>query len=244
MPSIIGNSTIFGGSGKTGSIGPTGNFGNIGVIGSLGSTGPRGLTGPTGSYIAEVTSDLTNNTITFIPSNGSSISLFGFTGNVGYYSDSRGISASITPGYFSALSSVVSGNTFEFLGISGSGTIASSLSADKTEVILTISSAASGLSYGNTASNFVAYIDSSYSATNTKIGITGSNSILSFGLTADGGATGNSVKVYTDFTETYFGITGGITLGYSPSSVVLNSVVVGADSGGLILDLNNSKLLQ
>lgn len=240
MPSIIGNSTIFGGSGKTGSIGPTGNSGNIGVIGSLGSTGPRGLTGPTGSYIAEVTSDLTNNTITFIPSDGSaSISLFGFTGDVGYYSDSRGISASITPGYFSALSSVVGGNTFEFLGISGSGSIVSSLSADKTEVILTISSAASGISYGNTASNFIAYIDSSYSVTNTKIGITGSNSILSFGLTADGGATGNSVKVYTDFTETYFGITGGITLGYSPSSVVLNSVVVGADSGGLILDLNN-----
>ena len=240
MPSIIGNSTIFGGSGKTGPRGPTGNSGNIGGIGPLGTSGPRGLTGATGIYIAEVTSDLTNNTITFIPSDGSaSISLFGFTGDVGYYSDSRGISASISSGYFSALSSVVGGNTFEFLGISGSGTIVSSLSTDKNEVILTITPAASGPSYGNTASNFVAYTNSSYSVTNTKIGITGSNSILSFGLTADDGATGNSVKVYTDFTETYFGITGGITLGYSPSSVVLNSVVVGADSGGLILNLNN-----
>lgn len=241
MPSIIGNSTIFGGSGKTGPRGSTGNSGNIGGIGPLGTSGPRGLTGATGIYIAEVTSDLTNNTITFIPSDGSaSISLFGFTGDVGYYSDSRGISASISSGYFSALSSVVGGNTFEFLGISGSGTIVSSLSTDKNEVIVTITPAASGTLYGNTASNFVAYTNSSYSATNTKIGITGSNSILSFGLTADGGATGNSVKVYTDFTETYFGITGGITLGYSPSSVVLDSIVVGADSGGLILNLNNN----
>jgi len=240
MPSIIGNSTIFGGSGKTGPRGPTGNSGNIGVTGPLGTTGPRGLTGPTGIYIADVISDLTNNTITFIPSDGSaSISLFGFTGDVGYYSDSRGRSAAYSSAYFSALSSVVGGNTFEFLGISGSGSIVSSLSADKTEVILTISPAASGPLYGNTASNFIAYTDSSYSATNTKIGITGSNSILSFGLTADDGATGNSVKVYTDFTETYFGITGGITLGYSTSSVVLDSVVVGADSGGLILNLNN-----
>ena len=240
MPSIIGNSTIFGGSGKTGPRGPTGNSGDIGGIGPLGTSGPRGLTGATGIYIAEVTSDLTNNTITFIPSDGSaSISLFGFTGDVGYYSDSRGISAAISSGHFSALSSVVGGNTFEFLGISGSGSIVSSLSTDKNEVILTITPAASGPSYGNTASNFVAYTDSSYSATNTKIGITGSNSILSFGLTADGGATGNSVKVYADFTETYFGITGGITLGYSTSSVVLDSVVVGADRGGLILNLNN-----
>jgi hypothetical protein len=236
MPTIIGNSTIFGIGGNTGSTGNTGNPGPTGARGNLGST--AGPTGGTAVYISTVTFDSARNRLTFVGSNGTNLSILeGFTGSTGYYSDSRGISATIAAGYLSGLSGIIGGNTFEFLGICGAGTLISSLSADKTEILITPNVLASSAYYGSTLpNNYVAYTTSAYSATTTKIGITGTNSILSFGLTADNGATGNSVKVFTDFNEIYFGITGGITLGFS-GGVSLNSVVTGYDTGGLVLDL-------
>lgn len=236
MPTIIGNSTIFGIGGNTGSTGNTGNPGPTGARGNLGST--AGPTGGTGIYISTVTFDSTRNRLTFVGSNGTNLSVLeGFTGSTGYYSDSRGISATIAAGYLSGLSGIIGGNTFEFLGICGAGTLISSLSTDKTEILITPNVSASSASYGSTLpNNYIAYTTSSFSATTTKIGVTGTNSILSFGLTADNGATGNSVKVFTDFNEIYFGITGGITLGFN-GGVSLNSVVTGYDAGGLVLDL-------
>ena len=236
MPTIIGNSTLFGIGGNTGSTGNTGNTGPIGPRGNLGST--AGPTGGTGIYISTITFDSARNRLTFVGSNGTNLSVLeGFTGSTGYYSDSRGISATIAAGYFSGLSGIIGGNTFQFLGICGAGTLISSLSADKTEILITPNVSASSASYGSTLpNNYVAYTTSAYSATTTKIGVTGTNSILSFGLTADNGATGNSVKVFTDFNEIYFGITGGITLGFN-GGVSLNSVVTGYDAGGLVLDL-------
>jgi hypothetical protein len=236
MPTIIGNSTIFGIGGNTGSTGNTGNPGPTGARGNLGST--AGPTGGTAIYISTVTFDSARNRLTFVGSNGTNLSVLeGFTGSTGYYSDSRGISATIAAGYLSGLSGIIGGNTFQFLGICGAGTLISSLSTDKTEILITPNVSASSPSYGSTLpNNYIAYTTSSFSATTTKIGITGTNSILSFGLTADNGATGNSVKVFTDFNEIYFGITGGITLGFS-GGVSLNSVVTGYDSGGLVLDL-------
>jgi hypothetical protein len=235
MPSIIGNSTI---SGSGGNTGPTGPIGPSGATGPRGNTGSiAGATGNTGIYIDTVTFDATRNRLTFLGSNGSVLSVLqGFTGPTGYYSDSRGVSAAISPGYFSGLSGIIAGNTFEFLGISGSGTLVSSMSSDGTEILITPNASTSSGLYGSTLPNNLVFTNSSFSATTTKIGITGTNSILSFGLTADKGATGNSVNVFADFRETYFGVTGGITLGFS-GSVPLNSVVVGYDTGGLILDL-------
>lgn len=236
MPTIIGNSTIFGIGGNTGSTGNTGNPGPTGARGNLGST--AGPTGGTAIYISTVTFDSARNRLTFVGSNGTNLSVLeGFTGSTGYYSDSRGISATIAAGYLSGLSGIIGGNTFQFLGICGAGTLISSLSTDKTEILITPNVLASSASYGSTLpNNYIAYTTSSFSATTTKIGITGTNSILSFGLTADNGATGNSVKVFTDFNEIYFGITGGITLGFN-GGVSLNSVVTGYDAGGLVLDL-------
>ena len=236
MPTIIGNSTIFGIGGNTGSTGNTGNPGPTGARGNLGST--AGPTGGTAIYISTVTFDSTRNRLTFVGSNGTNLSVLeGFTGSTGYYSDSRGISATIAAGYLSGLSGIIGGNTFQFLGICGAGTLISSLSTDKTEILITPNVSASSASYGSTLpNNYIAYTTSSFSATTTKIGVTGTNSILSFGLTADNGATGNSVKVFTDFNEIYFDITGGITLGFS-GGVSLNSVVTGYDAGGLVLDL-------
>ena len=235
MPSIIGNSTIFGFNGATGSTGPTGPAGSTGPRGNTGST--AGPTGNTGIYINTVTFDSTRNRLTFVGSNGSILSVLeGFTGPTGYYSDSRGVSTAISPGYFSGLSGIIAGNTFQFLGICGSGTLISSISSDGTEILITPNAAVSSGVYGSTLPNNLVFTNSSFSATTTKIGITGTNSILSFGLTAHTGATGNSVNVFTDFNETYFGVTGGITLGFL-NTIPLDSVVVGYDTGGLILDL-------
>lgn len=235
---IIGNSIILGSSGLTGPTGPQG------PRGITGPTGPNsvisGPTGNTGVYIVNVISDLVNNTITFERSDGrASISLTGFTGPSSNISDLRGISSFISSNYFSGLSAVIGGNTFEFLGICGAGTLTSSLSTDKKEILITSNSALATPTYGVSSANFLVYT-SSFSATNTKIGITGGTSpFLSFGLTAHTGATGKNVSVYSDFNEKYYGITFGITLGYSPASIALNSVIVGADSGGLRLDLRN-----
>ena len=235
MPSIIGSSTIFGFNGGTGATGPTGPAGSTGPRGNTGST--AGPTGNTGIYIDTVTFDSTRNRLTFLGSNGSVLSVLeGFTGPTGYYSDSRGVSAAIFPGYFSGLSGIIAGNTFQFLGICGSGTLISSMSSDGTEILITPNAAVSSGVYGSTLPNNLVFTNSSFSATTTKIGITGTNSILSFGLTAHTGATGDSVNVFTDFTETYFGVTGGITLGFL-NTIPLDSVVVGFDAGGLILDL-------
>jgi len=235
---IIENSIILGSSGLTGPSGPQG------PRGITGPTGPNsvisGPTGNTGVYIVNVISDLANNTITFQRSDGrASISLTGFTGPSSSISDLRGISSFISSNYFSGLSAVIGGNTFEFLGICGAGTLTSSLSTDKKEILITSNSALATPIYGVSAANFLVYT-SSFSATNTRIGITGGTSpFLSFGLTAHTGATGKDVSVYSDFNEKYYGITFGITLGYSPASIALNSVIVGADSGGLQLDLRN-----
>ena len=235
---IIANSIILGSSGLTGPTGPQG------PQGITGPTGPNsvisGPTGNTGVYIINVISDLANNTITFQRSDGrASISLTGFTGPSSSISDLRGISSFVSSNYFSGLSAVIGGNTFEFLGICGAGTLTSSLSTDKKEILITSNSAVATPTYGVSAANFLVYT-SSFSATNTKIGITGGTSpFLSFGLTANTGATGKDVSVYSDFNEKYYGITFGITLGYSPASIALNSVIVGADSGGLQLDLRN-----
>lgn len=235
---IIANSIILGSSGLTGPTGPQG------PQGITGPTGPNsvisGPTGNTGVYIINVISDLANNTITFQRSDGrASISLTGFTGPSSSISDLRGISSFVSSNYFSGLSAVIGGNTFEFLGICGAGTLTSSLSTDKKEILITSNSALATPTYGISAANFLVYT-SSFSATNTRIGITGGTSpFLSFGLTAHTGATGKDVSVYSDFNEKYYGITFGITLGYSPASIALNSVIVGADSGGLQLDLRN-----
>jgi hypothetical protein len=235
---IIGNSIILGSSGLTGPTGPQG------PLGVTGPTGPNsvisGPTGNTGVYIVNVISDLANNTITFERSDGrASISLTGFTGPSSNISDLRGISSFISSNYFSGLSAVIGGNTFEFLGICGAGTLTSSLSTDKKEILITSNSVLATPTYGVSAANFLVYT-STFSATNTRIGITGGTSpFLSFGLTAHTGATGKDVSVYSDFSEKYYGITFGITLGYSPASIALNSVIVGADSGGLRLDLRN-----
>lgn len=236
--SIKGNSIIT--AGTCGSVGPIGPIGNTGPKGSFNSA--TGGIGQTGAYIDQVISDLENNTITFYSSDQRNcISLFGFTGPETNTSIIRGVSSYINPLYFSALSSVIGGSTFEFFGISGSGTISANLSADNREILLSRSVSFPNIVYGNTSSNLIIYTTPSFSATTTKIGITGgtTNPILYFGLTAHKGETTTDINVYSDFTESYYEINFGITLGYSPSGITNDSVIVGNDNGGLILDLKN-----
>jgi len=239
MTTSIGSSIIYNKGGSTGPTGPSGPSGSIGSIGLFNSaTGPIGNTA---LYIVDVTSDLVNDTITFIRSDSNFLSVTGFQGPGANISNLDGVSAYINPLYFSALSSVIGGSTFEFFGICGAGTISSNLSSDKTEIILSRSTTFPGITYGNTAANLLIYTTSDFSATTTKIGITGAstNSVLSFGLTAHKGATTTNINVYADFTESYYEINFGITLGYSLSGITKDSVIIGNDNGGLILDLTN-----
>lgn len=236
MPSIIGNSTFRGVLlGNTGPTGPTGPIGPDGPRGSAGLT--YGPTGASGIYIINAVSNLISGGITFELSDGKILGPFyGFTGPTASYSDSRGVSLQASSGYYSVFHRVDGGKTFEFKGICGSGNITSSLSSDGTEVLLTIKSIAEAVNYGTTFADFIVYTTDNYSATTTRIGITGTNSILSFGLTAHGGATGDSIKVYSDFVEKLYNIS-PLARTANPESVSFNDVVVSADSGGYILDL-------
>jgi hypothetical protein len=202
MPSIIGNSTIGNLIGRTGPTGPTGSTGPAGLRGAIGLT--AGPTGATGIWIANVVSDLVSSGITFELSNGTILGpLYGFTGPAGSYSDSRGNNLISGATFNNAFFYVDAGTTFVFQGICGGGNIQASLSPDGYEILLTVSPITGIATYGSTAANFVAYTSDSAWATTTKIGVTGSNSVLSFGLTADNGATGSSIKVYSEFVEPY-----------------------------------------
>lgn len=237
MPSIIGNSTIDVGNGGT--TGPTGPIGNIGPTGPIGPAGlTAGATGATGVYILRTVTDYRTGGVTFGLSDGTILGpIYGLTGPTGYYSDSRGVSLISAAGYYSLFSSVVSGKTFEFRGVSSSGNITASLSPDGYEVILTVAPITGANSYGTTLANYIAYTTDTYSATATKIGVTGTNSSLSFGLTADSGLIASKIKVYSDFTDSYYSIP-SLPRSYPIGAVNKNDVIVGCDYGGYVLNLD------
>ena len=247
MASIIGSSNIYGKDGITGDTGPRGPDGPTGPQGPDGIN--PGPTGPTGVYIDGVTYNAATNIVGFKKSNSSSYTyLSGWTGSTGYTYMSSGISAIFNSSYYSALQSAA-GLTFNFLGVSAGIGVSASVSSDNSSVILTLNPIITGPALNSSAPNnssnppipgglssgFVLYTDGTYTATPTLIGIT--SSVLFFGLTATPASTDN-VRVYSDFSETYFNITGGFTFGGNPSAVPLNDVVIGAQSGGLILNLN------
>lgn len=236
MPSIIGTSTFKGIN--LGITGPTGPTGPIGIAGNRGPTGlTYGPTGASGIYIINVVSNLISGGITFELSDGRILGPFyGFTGPTASYSDSRGVSLEISSGYYSVFHRVDGGRTFEFKGVCGSGNIVSSMSSDGTEILLTINPLSEIGVYGTTVSNFVIYTTDTYSATTTRIGITGTNSSLSFGITAHDGATGSSVKVYSDFAEKLYSAL-PLARNANLASVNFDGVVVDVDYGGYVLDL-------
>ena len=240
MPSIIGNSTIGNLIGRTGPTGPTGSIGPAGLRGAIGIT--SGPTGATGVWIINAVSDLVSSGITFELSNGTILGpLYGFTGPTGSYSDSRGVSLQSGAAYYSGFSSVVSGKTFEFRGICGGGNIAATLSSDGSEILLTISPITDNGVYGTTAANFVVYTTDTFTATTTRIGITGSSSVLSFGLTADNGATGSSIKVYSEFVEPSYTLQ---TLFRNATTGATNDIVLAVDSGGYTIKLDKYSVYQ
>ena len=244
MPSIIGNSTLDGrNSGKTG---PTGSTGPVGITGNRGASGlTAGATGATGIYIIDAVSDLENDNISFSLSDGSTLgSFFDFKGPTAAYSDSRGVCYATGSAFYSLFYRVDGGKTFEFRGICGGGNIAVSMSPDGYEVLLTVSPLLYATNRGDTASNYVLYTNDQYSVTASRIGVTGSNSILSFGLTAHDGATGSFVKVYSDFTEDSYSI-GSIARGVDPLTITTNKVITAVEPyGGYVLDLDTFSVLK
>lgn len=266
MPSIIGTSTVLGFTlsftGPTGFDGPTGPRGPI---------GPSGLTlGPTGStgfFIQDVLSDTTNNRISFVLSDGRVIGpMFGFTGPTVNIKDSRGISSAFDTNYKGFILGVCGGYTFEFRGVCGDGNIVfPALSTDGTEIILGIGTITGGVSYGNTASNFLVYSTPAGTISATKITVNdqtwvksetstdfltdqfafGQNLSLGFTTSAIGFSnTKSDVQVFADFTETYLSIP---SIGRSqalPQGTPLPGGISGIDSGGYILDLNRSSVFK
>ena len=227
-----------------GFTGPTGPTGPIGPIGLGGNTGPTGPAGSTGTFIKGITYDTQTNTIELWQNRSNAgdmiyTTLPGLTGPTAYFSDSRGISNQFGSEFFTILSGISSGNTFNFFSVAAVGCISATLSTDRNYIEFSNNLSLNSNIFGNTIANYVLYTDASNTALSTKIGITGSDSHLSFGLTSDNGTTGTYVKVFSDFVESYKTITGGYTIGYNPASVVLDTVIVGADSGGLILNLKN-----
>lgn len=237
MGSIIGNSTVsIGSKGITGPTGPTGPRGPVGPVGPAGIT--AGPTGSTGIYITRTATDPISGGITFLLSDGFILGpIFGFTGPTGYYSDSRGVCFAAGSDYYSLFSSVVGGKTFEFRGICGGGNITASMAPGGYEVLLTVAPISIAASYGNTLANFIAYTTDAASATATKIGVTGSNSVLSFGLTADSGTVASRIKVYSNFTDNYYTIP-SLSRSYPVGAVTLNDVIVGSDVGGYVINLD------
>ena len=237
MPSIIGSSTISGNpTGQqiavTGPTGPAGPAGFAGPTGPTGTTG--GPTGSTGIWISGVNSNLNNNQITFTLSDGRSFGPFsGVTGPTGNYFNSKADSTISGSGYSSILNTVTSGLTFEFRGVCGSGNITAELSPDKTEILLKIKQSAGTVTTPTgVTSGFVVYAEESESASVSKIGLTGTNSALTFGL-PKGGETVNKVELFVDLEQKIKSIP-SISQGTSPPT---DDVVVGSDSGGAILNL-------
>lgn len=230
-----------------GFTGPTGPTGPIGPIGPGGNTGPTGPAGSTGTFIKDIIYNTQTNTMELWQTRNLSgvlqdtiyVSFAGLTGPTAYFSDSRGISNQFGSEFFTILSGISSGNTFNFFSVAAVGCISATLSTDRNYIEFSNNLSLNSNIFGNTIANYVLYTNASNTALSTKIGITGSDSHLSFGLTSDNGTTGTYVKVFSDFVESYKTITGGYTIGYNPASVVLDTVIVGADSGGLILNLKN-----
>jgi len=231
MPTIIGNSIIQNTGGATGPQGPQGPQGPTGPIGTTGNTGSAG---PTGSYIAGITKNQ-NNHLIFELSDGTLLySGSAFTGPTGTYSNVSGITY-VSPGFLSIFKDVDGGKTLQFRGICGSENVIVQQNYDKSALNIIFNSISGSAIYGNTSSNYLIYSDDNYTATSSKIGIT--SDILSFGLTATDGATGNYVKVFSDFTEKLYTIS-SVARDQSPGSVSLNDVVTGASNQGLTVNLN------
>jgi hypothetical protein len=263
MPSIIGNSSVTGNAfnatgpmGFTGSIGATGNPGNIGIT--------AGPTGATGIYVLDVTnSGDPDYGLIFSLSDGTTIGpIFGFTGPDVNYFNSRGVSGAFGPEYSNLFSQVSGGMTFVFAGICGDGQyIQTSLSPDNLEIILTVQNIPSGsVLIGISSDNYLAYTNSSYTATKTNIKIESqdyeddsafsafSSSTntpdLNFGLTGDASLNKiATVQTFSDFSYPFLNIL-GIDRGFSPGSVTIVDGVKSVDSGGYVLDFDKSSVFK
>jgi hypothetical protein len=238
MPTIIGNSVIRNSGAVTGPQGPQGPRGPQGPTGNFGPTGP---TGSTGVYIFGVTK--INGALVFNLSDNISIyTNKGFTGPTGDYSNTTGITH-VSPGIVSIFSQTVSGKTLQFRGICGQNGVSVGFNSDRTGVNVNINGLATTGVLGSTLPNYVLYTTNNFSATRSKIGVTGS--VLSFGVTATNGATSSGVGVYSNFKENLYPIPAfGRT--QNPATISTNDVITSASSGGLSINLNkySSYLLQ
>lgn len=243
-----------------------------GFTGPTGPTGPRGapgltlgVTGNTGAYVIDTISDLNANTITFLLSNGRTIGpIFGFTGSGTVISDSRGISSTISNDYKSFFLGVCGGKTFEFAGLCGDGRIVNvELSPDKKQIHLIISNITGGVSYGETADNYLLYNDPSGNVSKTDIAVfpainplfednspsfynllANQNVFLEMGFTKGvgvAGPTAGQIANYVDLDETYLSIP-SIARGENPG--ILPAGISGIDSGGYILNLNKTSVFH
>ena len=264
MPSFIGNSSISGGgafslTGPTGSIGPRGEDGNRGATGIT-----LGPTGSTGIYIKNVVySGSLNNGLLFSLSDGTTIGpIRGFTGPTIQYSNSRGISSTVDSNYTNLFLHVTGGTTFVFRGICGDGQYTSTqLSTNGSEIILTVQGSPSGTAlYGISSDNFLAYTSDLYSATNTRIRIENQTiedndsatvftnpinaAVLNFGLT--GTASQNitqNVLVLPEFSTPFLTIP-SLARSATPSSIPVFDGIKSIDSGGYVLDLDKTSILN
>lgn len=259
MPSIfIGNSTISGNAfsltGPTGNTGPRGITGNVGLIGITG-----GPTGSTGIYIKNVVK--TDAGFLFSMFGGTTIGpISGFTGpNILYYS-SKGISAAFGTDYSSVFLYATGGMTFAFRGICGGNEyVTTSMSSDGREVLVTVQNLPSGsVLYGISTDNFLAYTNSSYTATKTKIKIENQTTeddtssfksstnfgTLNFGLTANAVSNKiNDVETYLDSTHPFLPIS-SLNRSFNPVSVLKTNGIRSIDSGGYVLDMNKASVFK
>lgn len=246
MPSIIGNTTITGAGGSM--TGPQGNAGPRGATGSSG-IGNTGGTGNTGAYVKLISFNpgvvfsghADKNELYFSLTDGNTLTVVGITGATGTYSNLNGVTGISTPfnnikSNFSFFKRVDSGKTLEFRGICGAGTISVAIDPNDTRIInATINPSASSTSYGNTGTHFLLYTTETYTATATRVGITGSKNTLSIGLTADDGATGSRVKVYSDFIDNIYNIS---SVSRTAPTANIDAVITSVDSDGLVVNLN------
>ena len=119
-----------------GITGPRGSTGPTGPIGPGGNTGPTGPAGSTGTFIKDIIYNTQTNTMELWQTrNLSGVlqdtiygTLPGLTGPTAYFSDSRGISNQFGSEFFTILSGISSGNTFNFFSVAAVGCISATSS--------------------------------------------------------------------------------------------------------------------
>jgi hypothetical protein len=261
MPSInIGSSSIGGEAfALTGPAGNTGPRGDTGGIGLLGIT--AGPTGATGVYIVQVTT--LEPGIYFYLSSGITVGpISGFTGpNITYF-NSKGVCGAFGSDYVNIFSYVTGGMTFGLRGICGDREYTTvSLSSDNTEAVITVNGIPSGsVLYGTTTEDFLAFTNSSYTATASRIRIEGqitedngsassftnqfNYGVLEFGLTANPSLSPVSeVKSFIDTTTPFLNVN-SLNRNFIPDAVVKTDGIKSVDSGGYVLDLDKSSVFK